>query len=76
MMTKTAKVEKTLYKNYLQKTLEFRETMRTCLSATNWNSAALNAIHAGISANDAVLVCFCKFASIVPTRLRVMRTTC
>ena len=66
MTIKTAKIEKSFYKNYLQKALEFRETMRTCLSATNWNAAALNAIHAGISANDAVLVCFHGIRSISP----------
>jgi len=63
---KTAKIAKALYKNYLQKALEFRDTMRNSLSSSNWNAAALNAIHTGISANDAVLTCFHGIRSISP----------
>jgi len=63
---KTAKIEKALYKNYLQKALEFRDTMRDSMSASNWNSVALNAIHAGVSANDAVLTFFHGMRSISP----------
>ena len=54
----TIKVDKASYRNYWKKSGEFRETMRHGVVAGNWNAAALNAIHAGISANDAVLACF------------------
>ena len=62
----TAKINKIFYKNYWFKALEFRETMRTSSSLSNWNAVSLNAIHAGISANDAVLVCFYGVRSISP----------
>ena len=40
--------------------------MRDCISDAKWNSAALNAIHTGISANDATLICFYGIRSISP----------
>lgn len=66
MKIKTAKVEKQLYINFLKKALEYRDTMRGSISSNNWNAASLNAIHAGISANDAVLVFFHGLRSISP----------
>lgn len=52
----TSLVEKNMYKNYLKKALEFIDSMNEAISSKNWNAASLTAIHAGISANDAVLV--------------------
>lgn len=55
---KVSQTEKIEYKNYWRKATEFYETMQDNLIKSKWNAAALNAIHAGISANDALLVCF------------------
>jgi hypothetical protein len=52
----TNRVDKSEYKNYFKKSCEFYETMDLAMSSRKWNAAALNAIHAGISANDAVLI--------------------
>lgn len=41
---------------YLRKAREFLRAAQHALAAEDWNAAALNAIHAGISANDAFLV--------------------
>jgi len=51
-------VEKSKYDNFLQKALEFYQSMRDALDQELWSSAGLNAVHAGISANDALLVYF------------------
>lgn len=64
MKIKTTKVDKILYKNYIKKALEYRTTMRESILSSNWNSASLNAIHSGISANDAILVFFHGVRSI------------
>lgn len=63
---KTATVPKSDYSNYLKKSAEFHETMQECLSKGKWNAAGLNAIHAGISAADAVLVFFHGMRSTSP----------
>ena len=44
--------------NFLIKAREFAETMENCIAQRKWNAAALNAIHAGISACDAVTATF------------------
>ncbi len=54
----TQKAEKSTYLNYLKKAEEFRDAMRQCRSMESWDAVALNAIHAGISANDSLLVYF------------------
>lgn len=63
---KTATVSKSDYSNYLKKSAEFHETMQECLSKGKWNAAGLNAIHAGISAADALLVFFHGMRSTSP----------
>jgi len=63
---KVSKAEKVEYKNYLRKATEFYETMQDNLIKGKWNAAALNAIHAGISANDALLVYFHGIRSSSP----------
>jgi predicted house-cleaning NTP pyrophosphatase (Maf/HAM1 superfamily) len=50
----TASVSIETGKNFLIKAREFLETMESSLANRKWNAAALNAIHAGISACDAV----------------------
>lgn len=68
-MTKTIKtttVSKADHSNYLKKAVEFYETMQECLSKGKWNAAGLNAIHAGISAADALLVFFHGMRSTSP----------
>lgn len=44
------------YQVYLKKALEFYSTMQDCFIAGKWNSCALSAVHAAISANDALMV--------------------
>lgn len=63
---KTAAVSKSDYSNYLKKSAEFHETMQECLSRGKWNAVGLNAIHAGISAADALLVFFHGMRSTSP----------
>lgn len=58
-MTKTIKtvpVHRSDYVNHLKKAAEFHEVMLEGLSKGKWNAVGLNAIHAGISAADALLV--------------------
>lgn len=50
---KTSKVDKEDYHKYWKKAEEFYETAEDRLTKGKWNAAALNAIHSGISANDA-----------------------
>lgn len=63
---KVSKAEKSEYKNYWKKATEFYETTQDNLIKGKWNASALNAIHAGISANDALLVCFHGIRSSSP----------
>lgn len=53
---KTRTVDKNKYKNYLIKTNQFLSSMRNALAENNWNAVGLNAVHAVISANDALCV--------------------
>lgn len=52
----TKTIEKNFYKNYLIKAEQFLATMRNALLEKNWNAVGLNAVHAAISANDALSV--------------------
>lgn len=49
-------VSKSEYQDYLKKAEEFYATMQECFIQGKWNSAALEAIHAAISANDALTI--------------------
>jgi len=51
---RTATVTAQRGSNFFIKAREFAETMENCIAQRKWNAAALNAIHAGISACDAV----------------------
>lgn len=53
---KTATVPRSNHINYLKKAAEFHDAMLDSLSKGKWNAVGLNAIHAGISAADALLV--------------------
>ncbi len=44
--------------NYLKKAREFEASMETALEERHWNAAALSAVHAAISAGDALLAAF------------------
>lgn len=55
---KTAVVDRRDAENYLKRSLELRESMRNNLIVENWNAAVVDAVHAVISANDAVTVAF------------------
>lgn len=63
---KTTRVPKSDYANYLKKAEEFLSTLQDSLIKGKWNAAGLNAIHAGISASDAILVCFHGVRSTSP----------
>ena len=54
----TTNVEKSCYSVFFRKAQDFLKSARDNLDSKNWNAAGLSAVHAGISANDAILVCF------------------
>ncbi|NOR21860.1 MAG: HEPN domain-containing protein [Candidatus Aminicenantes bacterium] len=54
------------YKKFLKKADEFFEIMQQSLKNEKWNAAGLNAIHTGISANDALLTFHFGLRSISP----------
>lgn len=54
---KTTSIPKSGYINYLKKAEEFLSTTQDSLIKGKWNAAGLNAVHSGICASDAVLVC-------------------
>ena len=56
MSTRTRSVRKELFGNYLEKAWESLEAARESLGARRWNAAAINAVHCGISATDALTV--------------------
>ncbi|MDO9572463.1 MAG: HEPN domain-containing protein [Candidatus Omnitrophota bacterium] len=53
---RTSHVSKSDYINYLKKAEEFLSSAQDSLIRGKWNAAGLNAIHAGISSADALLV--------------------
>ena len=54
--SRTRHVERHRAGVYLKKAAEFLASMRQALEAGRWNAVGLNAVHAAISACDAVLV--------------------
>jgi HEPN domain-containing protein len=56
MSTRTRRVGKELYRNYLEKARESLEAAEESLRARRWNAATINAVHCGISATDALTV--------------------
>ena len=63
---KVGKTSKEDYEKFLKKADEFCEMMHQSLTKEKWNAAGLNAIHTGISANDAVLTFYFGLRSISP----------
>lgn len=63
---KVGKMSREDYEKFLKKADEFCEMMRQSLNKKKWNAAGLNAIHTGISANDAVLTFYFGLRSISP----------
>ncbi len=63
---KIGKLSKEEYKKFLKKADEFFEIMQESLKKEKWNAAGLNAIHTGISANDALLTFHFGLRSISP----------
>jgi len=53
----------TNWKNYWLKAKQFLETAQDSYLKENWNSVGLNAVHAAISANDALTVAYKKIRS-------------
>lgn len=49
-------VPKSEYKDYFKKAEEFYATMQDCFLKERWTSAALEAIHAAICANDTLTI--------------------
>ena len=63
---KVGKMSKEDYAKFLKKAEEFYEMMHQSLNKEKWNAAGLNAIHSGISANDALLTFYFGLRSISP----------
>jgi hypothetical protein len=63
---KIGKSSKEDYKKFIKKADEFYEMMLQSLVKEKWNAVGLNAIHAGISANDALLTFHFGLRSISP----------
>lgn len=63
---KTSHVPKSNYTNYLKKAEEFLLSAQDSLIKEKWNAAGLNAIHAGISSADALLVALHGIKSTSP----------
>lgn len=61
---KTKAVAKNEYRNFLIKAREFSSVMESALAEGKWNSAGLQAVHAVISASDAVIVYYGGVRSI------------
>lgn len=53
---KTAPVDKRDSENYMKRSMELRQSMRNNLALENWNASVVDAVHAVISANDALTV--------------------
>jgi uncharacterized protein (UPF0332 family) len=63
---KTTHIPKPDHVNYLKKSEEFLSSAHDSLAQGKWNAAGLNAIHAGISAADAVLAALHGVRSVSP----------
>jgi len=63
---RTSSVPKLNYINYLKKAEEFLSSAQDSLIKEKWNAAGLNAIHAGISSADALLVALHGIRSTSP----------
>ncbi len=61
---RSKKIRKDGYLSYWKKARELESVMQTALLKSNWNAAALNALHAAILANDALLIYFHGIKSI------------
>ena len=70
---RTTHIQKAAYVNYLKKAEEFLSSAYESLAKGKWNVAGLNAIHAGISAADAVLVALHGVRSISPKHDDILR---
>jgi HEPN domain-containing protein len=61
---RTRAVDKSEFRDFLAKAKEFASMMDISLEAGKWNSAGLQAVHAVISASDAVIVYYGGVRSI------------
>ncbi len=61
---KTRAVEKNEYRDFLAKAKDFASMLEITLAEGKWNSAGLQAVHAVISASDAVIVYYGGVRSI------------
>lgn len=52
----TRAVKRSYAMNYLSKARQFSAAMHAALDVGDWDAAGLNAVHCGLSANDALLV--------------------
>lgn len=53
---KTAQVDKRDSENYMKRSMELRQSMRNNLALEIWTASVIDAVHAVISANDALTV--------------------
>ena len=70
---KARHIPKSDYINYLKKGEEFFSSAQDSLVREKWNSAGLNAIHAGISSADALLVSLHGIRSSSPKHDDILR---
>jgi HEPN domain-containing protein len=69
---KTRAVDKNAYREFLVKARDFASMMDVSIAGGKWNSAGLQAVHAVISASDAVIVYYGGVRSIEPDHREVV----
>lgn len=69
---KTRAVDKNAYREFLVKAKDFASMMDISIAGGKWNSAGLQAVHAVISASDAVIVYYGGVRSIEPDHREVV----
>lgn len=70
---KTRKLSPDAARNYFGKAREFAESMRDNLQAKKWDAAGLSAVHAVISAADAILAVYGGVRSVESDHRMVVR---
>ncbi len=70
---KTSHIPKSDYIHYLKKSEEFFSSAQDSLVKEKWNAAGLNAIHAGISCADALLVSLHGIRSSSPKHDNILK---
>ena len=66
-------VKRSYAKNYLNKARQFSTAMHTAIDVGDWDAAGLNAVHCGLSSNDALLVAMHGVRSSSPSHADSIR---